>query len=599
MINSKILSEYNKDKNTNPIEEQKNYSTRLWWKCKHGHEWQQSLKIRLGKNNKGCVICRSLGFMFPKITKEFHPTKNKGLNPFSITFGSDEIVWWKCKNGHEWQKRVNQQISNKTYNCISCNSVEFLFPQIAKEWHPTKNDKTPLDYTYGSDKKIWWLCKNQHEYKTQISVRTRGSGCGKCTNASSLPEIRIYTEFLTIFKNVVHREKHFKKEIDIFLKDYKIGIEYDGSYWHKNEIKDKNKNDYFKKKNIIIIRCREKPLKKISHLDINCNSREFKKKDVNSLLTAIYSLINDRHKLRVSKYLTLNNYQNEKKYFDIVSRLPLPEVEKSLAHQRPDVAKEWHPTKNLPLTPTMVNKSSTKKVWWKCKNGHEWQYIIDQRYKDGETQGNCKNCESIGFNYPELAVQISDKNKISDLFKRRGQIKDFTEISITSPLKLFWECENNHIFKREVRRAIKTKNKYCVQCKSLSFMTPNIAKELHPTKNKNINPEKISNSSNKNVWWKCENAHEWKAEIVNRTRYPNSIKNKCKTCRSVGFMFPELAKEWHSTKNHKTAFDITYGSDKKVWWKCKVNSEHIWEASISHRTNKKQPTGCKYCSGRK
>ena len=68
MINSKILSEYNKDKNTNPIEEQKNYSTRLWWKCKHGHEWQQSLKIRLGKNNKGCVICRSLGFMFPKIT---------------------------------------------------------------------------------------------------------------------------------------------------------------------------------------------------------------------------------------------------------------------------------------------------------------------------------------------------------------------------------------------------------------------------------------------------------------------------------------------------------------------------------------------------
>tara|TARA_B100000989_G_scaffold292719_1_gene269078 strand:- start:90 stop:1895 length:1806 start_codon:yes stop_codon:yes gene_type:complete len=601
VINQKILSEYNQFKNKHPIEHySKDSSINLWWKCKNGHEWQQDLNLRLNKKNRGCTICRSLGFKFPDIAKEFHPKKNKNLSPFDITYASDKIVWWKCKNGHEWQKRVKDQIKIKTYSCASCNSLEFLFPEIAKEWHPTKNGKLkPSEFTYGSSRKVWWLCKNQHQYKTNINVRTRGSGCGKCSKATSLPEVRIYCELLKIFKEVDHRERYFGKEIDIFIKQYNIGIEYDGSYWHKNDSKDKAKNDFFKKKNITIIRCRENPLKKISNLDISCNSKEFKKENINLLLKNISSLLGSKHKVKISDYISLKNYQNEKKYFDIVSRLPLPEVEKSLAYQRPEIAAEWHPIKNLPLMPTMVNKSSTKNIWWICKNGHEWQYVVDERYKDGKKAGNCKVCESIGFNYPELAAQISDKNKISKLFKRRGQIQKFSEISITSSLKLYWECQNGHTFKREVRDAVETKNKYCVECKSLSFMTPHIAREWHPTKNVKIDPKKISNSSNKNVWWKCNNNHEWKAAIANRTRYPNSIKNKCKTCRSVGFKFPNLAKEWHLTKNKKTPFEVTYGSDEKVWWQCRVNSKHIWEASISHRTNKKQPTGCKYCAGRK
>lgn len=44
----------------------------------------------------------------------------------------------------------------------------------------------------------------------------------------------------------------------------------------------------------------------------------------------------------------------------------------SLAKQRPDLAAEWHPTKNGTLSPHDVVVGSSKKVWWKCEKSHEY-----------------------------------------------------------------------------------------------------------------------------------------------------------------------------------------------------------------------------------
>ena len=598
MINKKILVEYDNNKNEYPISYYKETSgTQLWWKCKYGHEWRQALNLRTAKNNRGCITCRSLGFQFPKILKLFHPKKNTNLDPNKLTFGSDTIAWWICSKGHEWQKKVKDVI--KDPKCLECNSIQVLFPNLVKEWDYKKNKKLkPNQFTHGSDKKVWWICKNKHEYQAAIGSRTRGSGCGKCTNATSLPEIRVYTELFTIFEKIEHREIYFKKELDIFIPDFKIGIEYDGSYWHQNNKKDINKNIFFQNMNIKIIRVREKPLKKISNLDIICDVKKLKKENINSLLKNIAHLTNESTKNKIDNYIKKDNFQNEKKYFDIASRLPLPEVEKSLATLRPKIAKEWHPTKNLPLLPTMVNKSSTKNVWWKCENNHEWQWVIDGRNKKGKKVGNCKVCESIGFNFPLISKQISDKNIFSNFKFKKREINNFSDLSIESPLILWWECENNHLFKREVRDAVKTKNKFCFECKSLGFLYPKIAEEFNYTKNKNFRPNEINYTSKKNIWWICKNNHEWKASVANRTRYPNSSRGKCAKCRSLGFMFPELSKEFHPTKNKMSVFDLTFGSDEKVWWRCKINKNHIWKTRVSARTNKLKPTGCRHCSGK-
>ena len=92
---------------------------------------------------------------------------------------------------------VNDRTSkDKPTGCPYCsgqkvsdeNNLLFLFPKIASEWHPTKNgDLKPYEVTYGSYKKVWWLCPKEHPYDSVIKNRTskRPSGCPHCYRNSS------------------------------------------------------------------------------------------------------------------------------------------------------------------------------------------------------------------------------------------------------------------------------------------------------------------------------------------------------------------------------------------------------------------------------
>ena len=44
-----------------------------------------------------------------------------------------------------------------------------------------------------------------------------------------------------------------------------------------------------------------------------------------------------------------------------------------LATLRPDLAAQWDPERNLPLTPERIAPGSHKRVWWRCEKGHAWQ----------------------------------------------------------------------------------------------------------------------------------------------------------------------------------------------------------------------------------
>jgi hypothetical protein len=66
---------------------------------------------------------------------------------------------------------------------------------------------------------------------------------------------------------------------------------------------------------------------------------------------------------------------------------------------------------------------------------------------------------------------------------------------------------------------------------------------------------------------------------------------------SLASLNPTLAQEWHPTKNaHVTPEDVPPGSTKKIWWKCRENDEHEWEAQVRARTN---GTGCPICANKK
>jgi len=59
---------------------------------------------------------------------------------------------------------------------------------------------------------------------------------------------------------------------------------------------------------------------------------------------------------------------------------------------------------------------------------------------------------------------------------------------------------------------------------------------------------------------------------------------------------PELTKEWHPILNGDlTPFDVTESSNQKVWWQCKDNPKHEWEAIIASRNGGSR---CLYCIGK-
>ena len=145
---------------------------------------------------------KSLAEECPEKANLWHPTKNKPLTPKDITVGSDRKVWWFLpyddpKTGKhfdfEWQTAVNTRIALKS-DCPflsgrvvwpGYNDLASRAPEVAKEWHPSKNgDLTPEKTHYKSNKKVWWRCSNcGHSWSAAIYSRNGNKrGCPVCHN---------------------------------------------------------------------------------------------------------------------------------------------------------------------------------------------------------------------------------------------------------------------------------------------------------------------------------------------------------------------------------------------------------------------------------
>lgn len=115
-------------------------------------------------------------------------------------------------------------------------------------------------------------------------------------------------------------------------------------------------------------------------------------------------------------------------------------------------------------------------------------------------------------------------------------------------------------------------------------------------KNK-IDPITLTPGSNKKVWWKCKKNHEWEASVNNI-----NLGRKCPYCSNrkickdncLATTHPHLLKIW-SNKNNTEPTTVTYGSRKKIWWKCSDCKEE-WKCSIYHVSNGSR---CPYCLKRK
>lgn len=137
---------------------------------------------------------------------------------------------------------------------------------------------------------------------------------------------------------------------------------------------------------------------------------------------------------------------------------------------------------------------------------------------------------------------------------------------------------------------------------------PELMAEWDYSKNAGLDPQQIRHRTNMKAWWRCSQGHEWQALVANRTqgskcpvcirstRVQNRLSSLVSLAGSLATNNPELAKEWHPTKNGElSASTVTPSSNKKVWWRCAKG--HEWQASVANRNN--HASSCPYCSGRR
>lgn len=278
----------------------------------------------------------------------------------------------------------------------------------------------------------------------------------------------------------------------------------------------------------------------------------------------------------------------------------------SITH--PQLATQWHSTKNGNLTPDRVLAGSNKKAWWMCSQAsdHEWEAVIASRVRLG---AGCPCCSghkpsitnSLASLYPEIAAQWHPT--------KNGSLTP-NQVVAGSGKNAWWKCPHSSEHEWEARIAHRGRGVGCPFCRglrpsatnSLASRYPEIAKEWHPTKNGLLTPDQVVAGSNNKAWWICPNGadHEWEAIIYSRVKgngCPFCSGKKVSVTNSLASLYPEIAKEWHSEKNGQlTPAQVVAGSNQKFWWKCIKAPDHEWKTSIAHRVD---GTGCPFCSSRK
>ena len=225
---------------------------------------------------------------YPDLLNEWDYDRNnhENINVNKIKSGSGVKAWWHCESCHGKYRMVVYR-KTKGAKCPYCtgkkvligyNDLQSKYPELVNsEWDWIENDRKSLqpdEITYGSSIKASWSCsKCKHKWKARIDKRTalmNPTGCPHCShriskqenqvaeyitdymsNYASLHDVNItYTMHRSIkFKKIyellgIHTDyvlssdlqSHLSKEIDIYIPELSLAIEYDGDYWHSDEV---------------------------------------------------------------------------------------------------------------------------------------------------------------------------------------------------------------------------------------------------------------------------------------------------------------------------------------------------------------------------
>ncbi|MFD1445783.1 zinc-ribbon domain-containing protein [Oceanobacillus profundus] len=575
----------------------------------------------------------SVQYKHPSIAQEWHPSKNGNLTPEIISKWSTKKVWWMCIKGHEWEAYINNR-TKRNDGCPYCSGryateetcLLTLNPELASEWHPTKNgDLTPRDITPNSNKKVWWLCSQnpKHEWQAVVGSRFKSKadskGCPFCSGKRASEEHN-----LAIANPILASEWQYQKNAPltpegvtpssnklVWWKCAQCNHEWQSSINNRNGKKinrgcPKCISGYqtsFPEQAIIfylndifpdLVNTYVLPFSKIRMtVDIFIPSLQLaieydgeyahKEKEERDLRKNVLLIDNDIKLIRIREPILPLLDENGIKILyrsDSSSYRSLESIIRDIAE---------YIFKNFALSDEQERKLDRLS----SINIEADSFIIEEQVRMVKEGG------SLEHTNPMISKQWHPT--------LNGNMKPF-HYTKNSHKKVWWLCDKAH----EYQSRISDKSEECLVCSNkivqasncLATTHPKLAKEWHPTKNGDLTPYDVVAGTGKLVWWKCAVcSHEWRTSVAKRRGSIKVAGTGCPACSNkiisntncLAVTSPNVAKEWHPTKNgNLTPYDVTSGSDRRAWWLCQT-CDHEWDSPIYHR----KKTGCPPCGNRK
>jgi hypothetical protein len=170
--------------------------------------------------------------------------------------------------------------------------------------------------------------------------------------------------------------------------------------------------------------------------------------------------------------------------------------EESLAKLNPELAAQWHPTKNGILTPFDVSNRSSDSVWWKCSLGedHEWKARIAHR-NNGIGCPICSNRKIVKSN----CLATLNPQLAQEWHPTMNENLTPYDVGIGSSKKVWWKCFKGEDHEWKTSIVHRSNGKGCPICSghkvakstSLAILKPELVKEWHPTKNGDLKPQDL------------------------------------------------------------------------------------------------------------
>jgi ssDNA-binding Zn-finger/Zn-ribbon topoisomerase 1 len=557
-----------------PADVRSGSSRRVWWRCKRcQHEWATPVRVRAQRGG-GCPTCaiarratlrstprpgQSFGDLHPEISDEWHPTRNRPLKPTDVKPASHKRVWWLCRYGHEWEvapahRRRGEQCprcaieqSARTRSTPTADTcLAALHPDIASEWHPTKNDPlTAADVNPGSPAKRWWQCREcHHDFQVSPSKRTlRGDGCPKCryqrlsrTKATPKPGE-------SLAEKDPELAEQWHPTLNTPLTPYDVRPRGRASVWWK---------------------C---PL-----------GHEWKA-----------AVAPRAHGVGCPKCSTVGVSERQVRLAFELAAAGLP-----VDHLHPPIPV----TGRRPVRADIVMPALQVIVEYDGSFHHANKIAADRIQTAA--------LESAGWTV--LRVREEPLTSLGGHEVSVAPTEPIKSVAIKTLLalaKMNYAAANLSAYIADPQEWAKPQASealYRHRTKSIASDYPNVATELDPAKNDGTTPDQVHPGSNTKFCWTCaECGHEWWSMAWIRTaghgcprcsHYRGAAKRATPEANgSFGDLFPQSSAEWHPTRNQSLSpFDVRPGSGRVVWWLCKCGRE--WQARVADRRQAKRCPDC-------